>query len=227
MTPAARRRARRGEGDRLRGEILAAAEELLLETADSSAVSIRAIAERVGVTPPSIYRHFADKNDLLFHVCADVFARLDDALEKAGAKATDPVDELRCKASAYIEFGLTYPENYRLLFMLHTTLPRPAADSEAMAGTNVFQHLTETVERMLAVAEPGTPRPDPYAMTCALWTAVHGVTSLRISLPEFPWPDVATQVENLCLPWRAMLVPGSLKAPRARARPSARRSPRT
>ena len=60
-----RTRSRRGEGDRLRDEILAAVGALLDETKDEAAVSIRAIAERVGVSPPSIYRHFEDKEALL------------------------------------------------------------------------------------------------------------------------------------------------------------------
>src|SRR5262245_26455064 len=90
MSTDGRHRARRGEGDRLRGEILAAAEALLVETANESAVSIRAIADRVGVTPPSIYRHFADKDALLQEVCREVFLRLDDTLEKAASAATDP-----------------------------------------------------------------------------------------------------------------------------------------
>jgi len=47
-----RHRARRGEGARLREEILAAGTRLLLETGDEEAVSIRAIAQAVGVTPP-------------------------------------------------------------------------------------------------------------------------------------------------------------------------------
>src|SRR5205807_237758 len=46
-----RRRARRGEGPRLREELLAATERLLAETGDEEAVSIRAIADAVGVTP--------------------------------------------------------------------------------------------------------------------------------------------------------------------------------
>ena len=55
-----RRRARRGEGERLREEILVAARELLAETNDADAVSVRAVAERVGVSTPSIYLHYAD-----------------------------------------------------------------------------------------------------------------------------------------------------------------------
>ena len=108
-----RQRARRGEGDRLRGEILAAAEDLLVETADESAVSIRAIAERVGVTAPSIYRHFADKDTLILSVVESVFGRLDAALEAAAAGAADPFDEIMRKGRAYVDFGLAHPEHYR------------------------------------------------------------------------------------------------------------------
>jgi AcrR family transcriptional regulator len=60
-----RPRARRGSGDRLRDDILDAATELLLETAHARAVSIRSVAQRVGITLPSIYLHFEDKNALL------------------------------------------------------------------------------------------------------------------------------------------------------------------
>ena len=49
-----RSRARRGEGDLLREEILLAATRLLIETGNEDAMSIRAIADAVGVSPPSI-----------------------------------------------------------------------------------------------------------------------------------------------------------------------------
>jgi AcrR family transcriptional regulator len=209
MTPAGRSRARRGQGERLRGEILAAAEELLIETADESAVSIRAIADRVGVTPPSIYRHFADKDALMMAVCEAVFTRLDDALEKAAGDATDPLDEMMRKGRAYIEFGLAHPESYRLLFMLkrdhHERID--SLDPADLPGSQAFLHLMETVERVLDLAGPDLERPDPYEMTCATWTAVHGITSLRIALAHFPWPDVDAQLALIVEPWRRTLCP--------------------
>jgi AcrR family transcriptional regulator len=55
-----RRRAPRGSGELLRDGILDAATELLLETGRAKAVSIRSVAQRAGVTPPSIYLHFED-----------------------------------------------------------------------------------------------------------------------------------------------------------------------
>ena len=70
----ARVRARKGEGELLRDEIIAATEALLVRTGDASAVSVRAIADAVGVTPPSIYLHFADKSELLYAVGEAHFA---------------------------------------------------------------------------------------------------------------------------------------------------------
>ena len=64
LQPLKRRRAPRGSGDQLRDEILDATTELLMETGHAKAVSIRSVAQRVGVTPPSIYLHFADKETL-------------------------------------------------------------------------------------------------------------------------------------------------------------------
>ena len=90
MTPVARPRSRRGEGERLRDEILAAADELLVETASEDAVSIRAVADAVGVTPPSIYRHFPDKTSLLVAVCLRSF----DSFAEVMREARDPDDPL-------------------------------------------------------------------------------------------------------------------------------------
>ena len=84
-----RRRAPRGFGEQLRDEILDAATELLLETGHAKAVSIRSVAQRVGVTPPSIYLHFTDKDALLDAVCARYFEKLDEEMQRAAVGQTD------------------------------------------------------------------------------------------------------------------------------------------
>ena len=207
--PDTRQRARRGEGDRLRGEILAAAEELLVETADESAVSIRAIADRVGVTAPSIYRHFADKDTLILSVVESVFGRLDEALEAAAADAADPFDEVMRKGRAYVAFGLAHPEHYRLLFMCKDDRKKDHdLDGPAVAGAAAFDHLQDTVQRMLERASPGVERPDPFAMTCAIWAGVHGITSLLIVYENFPWGDRDAVIKTLIDALVAGLKPG-------------------
>src|SRR5579862_9024849 len=112
-----RSRARRGEGDRLREEIVAATAALLESTGDMDAVSIRAIADAVGVSSPSIYLHFPDKTALLYAVCQERFEQLDQVMGAAAALASDPFDEVKRRGAAYIRFGLDHPEQYRILFM--------------------------------------------------------------------------------------------------------------
>ena len=72
-----RPRSRRGEGDALRDEILDAAERLIVRAGDADAVSIRAIADAVGVSPPAIYLHFPDKDALVSAVCERRFEEFD------------------------------------------------------------------------------------------------------------------------------------------------------
>jgi AcrR family transcriptional regulator len=223
VTPA-RVRARRGEGERLREEILAAVSELLDETNDESAVSIRAIAERVGVTPPSIYRHFEDKDQMLSAVCADVFVQLTEGIAAAVGSASSPLDALAEAGRCYVQFGLEHPEHYRLVFMRppfkddvvdHSDLrpvletgeipeSHPLFSGDALAGSQAFKALYDLVDAVLA-AVPKRRRPDVFTVTTAMWTAMHGITSLRISKPDFVWPPVEEQVEAILWPWREAL----------------------
>ncbi|HEV8648725.1 MAG TPA: TetR/AcrR family transcriptional regulator [Actinomycetes bacterium] len=182
-----RHRARRGEGERLRAEILDAATRLLFETGDGSAVSIRAIAKAVGVTTPSIYLHFADKDELLWAVCEEQFRKLDETCEEAAAGSSDPLDSLRLRGHAYVRFGLDNAEAYRILFMGRgDEMPEEAA-LHAVQESAAFSHLVEAVQRCMDAG--AIRREDPFVVAFGLWALVHGVTSLLISLPSFPWPQ--------------------------------------
>ena len=107
----------RGSGDRLRDEILDAATELLLETGHARSVSIRSVAQRVGVTPPSIYLHFADKDALLDAVCARYFEKLDEEMQRVAAE--HPSTWTCCAPRAWPTSGspLETPELYRIATM--------------------------------------------------------------------------------------------------------------
>lgn len=204
MSPA-RRRARRGDGALLREEILEAAEALLLETGSEDAVSIRAVADRVGVTPPSIYRHFADKNTLIFDVCDRQFERFDEYLEAKRSGHVDPVERVKACGRAYVEYGLTYPEHYRIMFMgRHELTPEQYAD-EIHGPTSAFAALVDSVRDGV---EAGRLSGDPYMVATSLWTMVHGITSLLIAKPNFPWPSI----DDLMAPVMAALDAGPFAA---------------
>ena len=187
MTQAIRRRAKRGQGELLRAEILAAAEQLLITTGDQGAVSIRAIADAAGVTPPSIYLHFADKSELLAAVCEARFADFERYMQDAVCGIDDPLEALWAMGRAYVRFGLEHPEHYRIMFMTRPPADGPAVPVDKLPGLPAFGFLVEAVARCMDAG--GIAAGDPFLVATNLWTAVHGVTSLLIARPDFPWPD--------------------------------------
>jgi AcrR family transcriptional regulator len=185
VEPLKRRRAPRGSGEHLRDEILDATTDLLMETGHAKAVSIRSVAQRVGVTPPSIYLHFADKNDLLGAVVADVFRELDDAMLAGAAGVEGPLARLRSFGLSYVHFAVSHPEHYRLATM--DPFPKPNAEVDDVLRSSAFDHFRQTV---VECTEAGLFVGDDLAITFDLWAAAHGVASLMIAKPYLPWGGV-------------------------------------
>jgi len=187
-----RPRSRRGEGERLREEILAAAEALLVETASEDAVSIRAVAQAVGVSPPSIYRHFADKDMLLLEVCRHSFTHFSAAIEKAlGAAST--ADQMMELGHAYIRYAREFPEHYRIMFMARFELSAQAYAEEMVAEGSSFALLLRISQQLI---DGGHVRPEvaergALHVGILFWSAVHGLASLLVAKPGLPWPDIA------------------------------------
>jgi AcrR family transcriptional regulator len=194
---ARRQRARKGEGDLLRADILSAAEQLLHDTGSEDAVSIRAVADAVGVTPPSIYRHFPDKTHLLFEVCMSTWNGLADRVSAAVVEG-DLEATLRAQARAYVHFGVENPEHYRIMFMTPVDVTPEQFRQEMFAPETAFALFLETVE---ALRTSGLVRPEiadlgTVTMGLHLWAAVHGITSLLTTKPMLPWDEVDTVIDQ-------------------------------
>lgn len=201
MTPSATSTGRRprlpkGEGRQLRAEILDATERLLLETGSAQAVSIRGVADAVGVTPPSIYRHFADKSELIFEVCARHFTALENHIGQACAGIDDPIDRLVALGVAYIEFGLANPEPYRIMFMTRPDVVPSAYHAEALADSAAFGMLLGCIEDAIAAGRIRPELDDAFTTALGMWARVHGLTSLWVSKPDMPWPDGPTFLQQ-------------------------------
>lgn len=187
-----RRRAARGAGDRLRDEILDAATELLLATGRAKAVSIRSVAQRVGVTPPSIYLHFADKDALMDAVCARYFERLDEQMERATEGCATTLDVLRVQGLAYVRFALQTPELYRIATMGEG---RSGSDVDVALTSSVFTHMRAGVQAMMD--EGIYAEGDATRVALELLSAAHGVAALLIAKPYLPWGDAEEFTERL------------------------------
>lgn len=181
-----------------RAQILEVARELFSrEGIDET--SMRNIAGRAGVSPAVLYRHFADKDALLFALTEAFFDRLIAAFDAPLAGLRDPVERLRALMTAYIHFGIENPHEYRLTFM--TALPRLRRGGEMQAfrerhrageavdlsavprGIVCFGMLERCVQE--AVRGGFTMRADAAILTEAVWASGHGLVSLVITHDDF------------------------------------------
>jgi AcrR family transcriptional regulator len=168
----------------LRDTIVNAATELLVETGYAKAVSIRAVAERAGVTSPSIYLHFADKDALLDAVCAQHFQELDGQMQAAAAGCSGTLEVLFALGMTYVRFALTSPVLYRIATMGE---PRWPSAVDTVLAKSAFVRLRSNVQTLIddGIYPPG----DATKMAFELWTVVHGVAALFIAKPYWPLDD--------------------------------------
>jgi AcrR family transcriptional regulator len=182
----------RGEGDRLRQEIVTAAHRLL----DSGAtVTLRAIAREAGIAAPSIYRHYTDLDAVMYDVIGDSYAELTAVLQDRAASAADPAGAIFAIAQTYLEFAERRPERYRTMFggvwnAAEAIDARPDADHYGRVGMEAFELLVSVVED--CVRAGSSTSTDPEKDAAEVWVALHGLADLRRSAPMFPWPvDIA------------------------------------
>ncbi len=186
-----RRRNPRGQGGRLRGELIEAAGALLAERGDADEVSIRAVAAAAEVTPPSVYRHFPDRRTLLRAVVEERFRDFDQRLSDAEAGGGDAFEALHRRCRAYTAFAKDHPGHYRLLFSATSLGPKGVGTygRTEHPGAASFVALVDAVQRCLdaGARDPGR---GSFFVAIQLWTSLHGLVDLRISKPEMPWPTV-------------------------------------
>jgi AcrR family transcriptional regulator len=143
-----------------------AAGRRLLEEEGTAALTMRRLAERLGIRAPSLYKHLPDKAALEAAIITTGLEEAAEAFEAAVDGADEPLPAL---AAAYRGFALARPHLYRL--MNNGPLPR--------------QHLPpgledRTVAPVLRVA-------GSQARARALWAFAHGMVMLELD-HRFP-PD--------------------------------------
>lgn len=183
---ATRRRARKGEGEKLHIEILDVAEQLLIENGSIDNVSMRAIAERVGVTPPSLYIHFADKEALFFECCARRFAELQEAIVSVLADGS-VLDRLWAVGEAYIGFGLRRGQQYEAMWAFRLPDDMDETELPLLPGYELLAIVSLLVTEGIANGEIRKDV-DPQQSAIAMWGSVHGTTLILINGDAHPTP---------------------------------------
>lgn len=188
----------RGEGARLRSELVAAASRLL-ESGDPAALTLRGVAREAGVAAPSVYDHFDDLDELLRAVVAHHLGELRAVVEAASATGSAQ-QRFRDGCLAYCRWGVEHPGAYaavfggRVLQLLSPDEQTAFADGEVLLG-----HL----RALLAAVSADGPSLEAAALderVLATWTVLHGVVSLRTGKPGYPWPPLERHLDLALAP---------------------------
>lgn len=139
------------------------------------ALSLRRVADALGVSHAAPAHHFADKDALLDALRAEAWRRFADALQQQEGEG------LRAVGRAYVAFALEHPRPMNLMFR---SGPRPTADI-AQHANRAWGVLTGAVARELGARRAADPK-ELLAMATAAWAGVHGLAGL---LTEVAMPD--------------------------------------
>lgn len=184
----------------LRELIFQTAREMVLENGFTN-LSIRKLAERIGYAPGTIYLYFRDRDDLTRKICVRGFEELSKSMQAATANPGDAAARLAALLHAYADFALKNPETYRLSFMENPAfaaemLHSKPLETETGAGRKAFAELVKT---LLELKENGRldKAEDENLLAEMLWTAVHGIVSLKLIYPAFPVNSVEVLINKL------------------------------
>ena len=153
-------------------------------------MTLRGVAREAGVAATSVYLHFADLDSLILAVAERRFGELVRLQDEARDENTDPCQQVHAGCLAYCEFGLAQPGHYQVMFANPLPMPEDMPPDQ-FPGIVAFRRLINVV----AVCIGAEPTDEQTFLTGLLiWQQLHGIVSLRISRPRFPWPPLTETV---------------------------------
>ena len=148
----------------------------LIERDGVADFSISEACKRLGVSTAAPYKHFADKHDILRHVCTSGFDELADAMRHArDGQPSDQVRRISDMGKAYVDFAIANPETFKLMFGSTPNLKNDEATREV--GHRCFDVLIAEVSDHIGVEAESE---DGRTLSVMLWSFVHVVASLAI-----------------------------------------------
>jgi AcrR family transcriptional regulator len=145
------------------------------------ALSMRALATRIGVTAPALYAHFTNRNALL-RACAQVgYDELDARFRKE--EPASPIDLVWVSSRSYVRYAMDEPELFSLMFMFRPDAIEISveADNEHGGASSVFDAMLENLAAAITAGDLRAADPIDYGL--ALWAAVHGVATVGALAP--------------------------------------------
>lgn len=172
-----------------RERILEVARDIFVERGEA-AVTMRAVAAKTGLSAMATYRHFESRDALLRAIIERGHDKFLERMLRALA-APDPLARLDATGQAYLDFALTHPRDYDLMFMRAGEVDEQCT-AEAWREAATFRFL---VDRLRECADAGLlGLDDPELAALSTWALVHGLVSLylarKLQVDEAPFRDL-------------------------------------
>lgn len=160
--------------ENLRGAVLAASLDLI-EAEGLDALSMREVARRAGVSHQAPYHHFGDREGILAALVQDGFARLTADMRRAIAKAPNPMGRFQAIGLAYVNFALSHPAHFKVMFRSELVSMQRHEETRAKADS-CFDLLVSVVDEVAALR--WGKRDETLPVTA--WALAHGVATLAL-----------------------------------------------
>ncbi|MDT8436737.1 MAG: TetR/AcrR family transcriptional regulator, partial [Gemmatimonadota bacterium] len=153
--------------------ILEAARDLLAD-GGLDALSMRAVAGRIGLSATAIYHWFQNKDALVDRVVQHGFERSEEYLRRSVAdRPRGSLERVAALGEAYIRFALENRQYFKIIFAIQGEHPRSIHDVPGHGGYLVLR------ESVVEAMEAGTiRREDPDLVVLFLWAVVHGLVTI-------------------------------------------------
>jgi AcrR family transcriptional regulator len=156
-------------------EAIVVAGTAIVNTKGSHALTVRTVAERVGVTHAAVYHHFEDRTQMIAAVAEAGFLAVGADLARAAGGTPQPLARYRRMGVAYVTFALQHPRLYGVMFGAETAAEH-ANPALAAAARAVFDKMRAVIAECQAAGFLAPGSPDLHTLFC--WSAVHGYASL-------------------------------------------------
>ena len=184
----------KGHGGERREEILSHALRLISEAGVHN-VSTRQIAHAVGISQPTLYAYFPNRHAIVGEVGLRAFAALAEQMRAAVSASNTARDCLTAVARNYVMFGLEQPDAYRVAFMIEArdSEEKGGEDIVLSAGVETFAIHRQCVSAFLCA---DTADGEVTMIAQSMWASLHGLVSLLIARPGFPWADQQALIDH-------------------------------
>lgn len=175
-----RQRNQRGEGARLKDELIGAAMRIL-DRSPNAELSLRMVAKEAGVAAPSVYRHFTDARAMMAEIVRTCWSQMGEHVSQAASNSADctPYEVLKAQMSAYVRYAMERPSRYQLLFALSY---EPESDLDGPLRP-AFRPVRKTIEAF-AAAGGKLPARDAFTSALMLISLAHGRIALAHLAPR-------------------------------------------